>query len=127
MVLALDRIAAIEPSRKGEHFRDPAFDPEQYFTHSFGITHLSDQEPEEVRLMFTQGQAPYILSQPLHHSQKTEKLDSGDMMVSLRVFVTQELVMTILSYGVGVKVLSPASLVDRIRDISEAMARQYAD
>jgi predicted DNA-binding transcriptional regulator YafY len=127
MVLALDRIAAIEPSRKGEHFRDPAFDPEQYFTHSFGITHLSDQEPEEVRLMFTQGQAPYILSQPLHHSQKTEKLDSGDIMVSLRVFVTQELVMTILSYGVGVKVLSPASLVDRIRDISEAMARQYDD
>jgi predicted DNA-binding transcriptional regulator YafY len=35
--------------------------------------------------------------------------------------------MTILSYGVGVKVLSPALLVDRIRDISEAMARQYTE
>jgi predicted DNA-binding transcriptional regulator YafY len=126
MVLALDRISAIE-TNKGQYFRDPVFDPERYFTHSFGITHLSDQEPEDVVLKFSAVQAPYIRSQPLHHSQRIRDLGAGEIEVSLRVFVTQELVMTILSYGVGVKVLSPASLVERIQTTSEAMARQYSE
>lgn len=126
IVLALDRIRQVQPS-KGSFVRDDHFDPESYFRHAFGITHLRDAQPETVRLLFTPQQAPYIRSQPLHHSQRILAEGPEGMEVCLDVYVTPELTMAILAYGATVKVLSPGSLAQQIRDRALATARQYED
>jgi predicted DNA-binding transcriptional regulator YafY len=125
IVLALDRIRKVQPA-KGDFVRDPAFEPEAYFRHAFGITHLRDAKPETVRLLFTPEQAPYVRSQPLHHSQHVLADDERGLEVSLDVYVTSELTMAILAFGTGVRVLAPAALADQIRDTALRMATLYA-
>lgn len=124
IVLALDRIRKVQPA-KGAFVRDPAFEPEAYFRHAFGITHLRDAKPETVRLLFTPEQAPYVRSQPLHHSQRVLSDDAKGLEVSLEVYVTPELTMAILAYGFGVRVLAPESLAEKIRDTARRMADLY--
>jgi predicted DNA-binding transcriptional regulator YafY len=124
IVLALDRIVSVEKLR-GAFFRDPSFDPQGYFRHAFGITHLRDALPQEIRLLFTPSQAPYIRTQPLHRSQRILSDGPDGMEVSLHVYPTRELTMTILGFGEEVEVLAPSSLADGIRKSAEAMASLY--
>jgi len=124
IVLALDRIRQLQSS-KGCFVRDERFEPESYFRHAFGITHLRDARPETVRLHFTPLQAPYIRSQPLHHSQRILSEGPEGIEVCLEVYVTPELTMAILAYGATVKVLSPTSLAQQIRDSAAVTAQQY--
>ncbi|HRQ51056.1 MAG TPA: hypothetical protein PLR74_11000, partial [Agriterribacter sp.] len=71
----------------------------EYFKYSFGVTHRYTENPEKVILSFTPKQAKYILSEPLHHSQKLILESSEEVQVQIGVYITQELMMAILSYG----------------------------
>jgi predicted DNA-binding transcriptional regulator YafY len=51
----------------------------------------------------------------LHHSQKIVLQDEQQVTISLEVFITQELVMKILSYGSEVKVIAPTQLAEKIK------------
>ena len=68
-MFALDRIATLKKTKQKYHI-DTKFDKDQYFRFSFGTTHRYDLQPEKVRLWFNKTNKGYILSQPLHHSQK---------------------------------------------------------
>ena len=76
-------------------------------------------------MSFTPAQAKYILSQPLHHSQRIIRQDEKEVRVELHVYLTQELMMMILGYGSGVKVLAPKKLVNDVRDQVNALDRLY--
>jgi predicted DNA-binding transcriptional regulator YafY len=78
-----------------------------------------------VRLWFAKAQLPYILSQPMHPSQKLIASDERGAEIGLDVYLTKELVMTILSYGSDVKVLGPDALIDSIREALEGMVGHY--
>lgn len=116
LVMALDRIKAVEKS-KATFITDPNFQPEEFFRYSFGITQVQDAAPQRVVLSFTPYQAPYILSQPLHHSQKLLLQSAEEVQVELTVYLTAELVMTVLGYGDQVRVLAPEELKNRIKNI----------
>jgi predicted DNA-binding transcriptional regulator YafY len=47
------------------------------------------------------------------------------MEVSLQVYLTKELTMTILGFGEEVRVLAPSTLADSIRKSAVAMASLY--
>jgi predicted DNA-binding transcriptional regulator YafY len=85
-----------------------------------GVSRSIEDTPEEVRLFISNKQLPYILSKPLHGTQRViEYLDDG-AVISIKVILNFELEQTILGLGKSVKVLSPNVLVDRIRqNISE--------
>jgi len=123
LVMALDRINGVEEC--SYPFKSSEFIPEDFFKYSFGITQLHDSKPEEVVLLFTQYQAPYILSQPLHHSQQIMANDEKGLKIKLHVYNTAELVMTILSYGEEVKVLEPESVVREICESIDKMKLLY--
>lgn len=115
LVMALDRIQKIEETN--ELYVYPAsFNPQDFFRYSFGITQIHGEEPERVVLSFTPHQAQYILSQPLHHSQKVIKINKQGIQVEYEVYLSHELTMTILSYGSEVKVLMPKKLQNLVRD-----------
>jgi predicted DNA-binding transcriptional regulator YafY len=62
----------------------------------------------------------------LHHSQKLLKQTDQFVEISYEVYLTTELIMTILSYGKQVKVLAPKKLKDQIKATVQEMAALYA-
>jgi predicted DNA-binding transcriptional regulator YafY len=102
------------------------FDPDEFFKYSFGITQIHEAKPEKVVLQFTAYQAPFVLNQPLHHSQKLLKQNADFVEIEYHVYITTELIMTILSYGKQVKVLAPQKLKNQIKATVQEMAALYA-
>jgi predicted DNA-binding transcriptional regulator YafY len=125
LMFALDRIKDITSSDK-EYIKVEGFDPDEFFKYSFGITQIHEAKPEKVVLQFTAFQAPFVLNQPLHHSQKLLKQTDQFVEISYEVYLTTELIMTILSYGKQVKVLAPKKLKDQIKATVQEMAALYA-
>jgi predicted DNA-binding transcriptional regulator YafY len=113
LIFSLDRILGLE-NAKDKYFSSPDFNAEDFFKYSFGITQANDAKPETVVLSFTTYQAPYIISQPLHHSQKIKLQNDTEVQVEMELYLTHELVMTILSYGAQIKVIAPPKLKKQI-------------
>jgi predicted DNA-binding transcriptional regulator YafY len=59
--------------------------------------------------------APYVLTKPIHHSQKLIKEDEQGIIIRIDVVLNFELEREILGFGEFVKVLSPRTLASRIR------------
>ncbi|MBY0479195.1 MAG: WYL domain-containing protein [Chitinophagaceae bacterium] len=124
LVFALDRITILKET-KHKYLIDTKFDKDQYFSYSFGATHRYDLQPEKVRLWFNKTNKDYILSQPLHHSQKIVEQTDNHAVVELEVLLTWELKAMIYSYSSGIKVLSPKNLQQEIADELKNAAMLY--
>src|SRR4051812_13373864 len=124
LVLALDRVEQINKS-SSEFTSDESFSANDFFKYSIGITQLHDFQPQEVILSFTRMQAQFVLSQPLHHSQEVIMQNDEEVQIRLKVYLTHELTMLILSYGAEVKVIQPDSLRKMIADTIKRMQSLY--
>ena len=124
LMFALDRIKDIANS-DSDYIKVEGFDPDEFFKYSFGITQIHEAKPEKVVLQFTTYRAPFVLNQPMHHCQNVLKQTETVVEIEYHVYITTELIMTILSYGKEVKVLQPKSLKDRIKATVQEMAAQY--
>ena len=124
LILALDRINDIKRSTE-KYIVDNEFTPASFFEYSFGITQVHAAKAEKVELLFTPQQAPYIESQPLHHSQQSLSNDDKGLHIRMKVYITRELIMSILYYGADAKVLAPKKLISQIRDHIEEMVKMY--
>lgn len=108
--LAIDRI--IEVRKTDKVFTDEIrFDAETYYKNVIGVTVEHDMEAETVVLFVTRKHAPYVLTKPLHHSQKLIEHNEYGITVSFEVQHNFELEKEILGLGDGAVVLSP----DRLR------------
>ncbi len=121
---ALDRVKNIKESY-GKYNSGIDFSPTEFFKYSFGITQLENAKPSEIILSFTKYQAPYILSQPMHHSQRVLDNNERELLIQLNVYMTSELKMSILSYGAEVKVISPLELREEIKQMIREMGDRY--
>ncbi|UTW63565.1 WYL domain-containing protein [bacterium SCSIO 12741] len=114
MILAIDRIVKIEHSEK--RYRDyPGFDALSYFKHAIGVTVAAGKDPVKVTLLVSPKHAPYVLTKPLHPSQKMVSRDSNGAVISMKVQHNFELEKEILAFGDGMKVIAPDSLKQSIR------------
>ncbi len=97
------------------------------FRNCFGIIGPSGHELQEVVLSFTQFQGKYIKSLPLHESQEILIDHEEELRIRLRLYVTHDFFMEILSYGDTVKVIQPDNLIqDLITSYRKALL-QYAE
>jgi len=124
LILALDRIQQIQKS-KSRFYADPGFQAEDYFQYSFGITHTASAAPEKIVVTFDKEQAPYILAQPLHYSQVVLHESNKGVTIQLTVYITTELLMTLLSYGAGLEVKEPLALRKKMQEKIAAMQAVY--
>ena len=110
---SLDRLTNLEITNKT--FTLPKdYNAEESFRYSFGIISPDDQEPQEVVLSFDPVQGKYIKSLPLHESQEVLVDNEDELQIRLKLWITQDLVMELLSYGAEMKVLKPKSLIKEI-------------
>lgn len=104
--MALDRIKKIEESKK--KYIDTNVDWEDYFYDLIGVTKKANDELQIIKLWFSPSQAPYVITKPIHPSQKSKNTENG-LEVTINVVPNYELEKLILSFGETVKVLSPNS------------------
>lgn len=120
----LDRISDVEITNKKYPKQSSKF-AETYFEHSFGIIASENSNPETIILSFDAYQGKYIKSLPLHHSQTVLKDSEVELQIELKLHITHDFVMEILSFGETVKVLSPEILVDEIKNTLSKSIKKY--
>jgi predicted DNA-binding transcriptional regulator YafY len=121
---ALDRINAIDDSDI-QYVANTDYDFDEYFEDIIGVTVFADTKPELIKLAFNNEAAPYVLSKPLHGSQKVVSRTDAELCVSIEVIPNYELETLILSYGERVKVLGPESFQNVIKGRLERAAGLY--
>lgn len=122
--LALDRITNITET-KIPLIENNNIDFTEYFEDIIGVSRPESPEPTKLDLHFTATQAPYILTKPLHGSQKKVSLDETGLVVSITVIPNHELEQLLLSFGEHVEVLRPIELRKRIGSRVHSMANKY--
>jgi len=121
--LPLDRIMTLEEI--SSEYIDTDMDWEDHFFDIIGVTKPQDRTLEEVELIFSEEQAKYVATKPLHPSQKSTFLDSGELQIKIRVIPNYELEMMLLSFGEKVVIRSPEHLKSRIMSRIERMRENY--
>lgn len=111
--LALDRIIGISKSDK-IYIEMPTFDTANYYRHVIGVTVSPTLTPEKVILFIPHRHAPYVLTKPLHHSQKVVSKNNYGVTISLLVQHNFELEKEILAFGDSIKVIEPKKLRENI-------------
>ncbi len=123
MILALDRIEKFTVMEK-EKFQKPDFDVNAFFKDVIGVTKSLNDTPKEVVLKIAKEHAPYVLTKPIHPSQKILKTEPDGVIFSLEVILNYELEREIMGFGEQLKVLSPRRLSGRIQSkMKQALAK----
>ena len=125
LTLALDRIVSIEECDKAYVSKDEDFALPEFFKDVLGVTVNPDGKTDRVLLFADNQTAPYILTKPIHHSQRAEETLSNGMIFSLQVQLNYELEREILGFGDRVRVLSPERLKRRIKERLTHALDQY--
>lgn len=122
--LALDRING-DIEKSNEIYRENTTDWVDFFDDIIGVSKDANRQVEEVKLVFSKEQAPYIDTKPLHWSQKTKLLEDGSLEVRIKVMLNYELEMRILSFGEKVKVIAPEAFVTTISNRINLLSQRY--
>ncbi len=110
--LALDRIKKIE--EMADKCKSDETNWDDYFSDMIGVTKFN-LTPIEIKIFVVDAeQAAYIQTKPIHQTQKQIKQVEGGYETSIKVIPNYELEKLILSFGERIKVISPASLVEKI-------------
>ena len=123
--LALDRIESLEET--SEKYIETDIDWEEHFYDIIGVTTPDKGIVEEIELIFSQEQANYINTKPLHASQRAKFLESGELLVKLNVIPNYELEITLLAFGEKVKVVHPVELKLKLIERLENALKHYHD
>lgn len=110
---ALDRIISIESTKEIAFIPNDNIDFDHYFDDVIGVTiPKQDVQKELITLQLTAHQFPYVVSKPLHNSQKV--VDEYKHIITIEVRPNYELDHHILSLGPDVTVISPESYKEHI-------------
>jgi predicted DNA-binding transcriptional regulator YafY len=98
---------------------------EETYKYCFGIISPDTNEPEEIILSFNSFQGKYIKTLPLHETQEIVLDSNQELQIKLKLCITYDLIMELMSYGSNVKVIEPKSLADEIKSSHEKAFKQY--
>ncbi len=121
---ALDRIVETEILPKGFDI-NPIFDKEEYYQNVYGVTQNNDRKVEQIELLFSKQQGNYIKTIPVHDSQEILEDNEEGLKVRLSLKPNFEIKAKILSYGASVKVISPQSFKDDIKEEVKKTLAKY--
>lgn len=124
MNLALDRIQSLR-ELASEKFQKADFDVNTYYADAIGVTKMPNQKAQTVVIKVGKENAPYIVTKPLHPSQKVLKEDASGIIFSIDVIWNFELEREILGFGEQVQVLSPRRLSGKIQGRLKETLKNY--
>jgi predicted DNA-binding transcriptional regulator YafY len=80
-----------------------------------GVSFPDGGSPQEIKLWATARQLQYLITKPIHHSQRIIEMDDSGGILSLNLVPNFELEQTILMFGENVKVVEPSELGAKIK------------
>lgn len=122
--LALDRIASFWQATTPYIENSIIEDFDDYFEDIVGVSFPAERKIEKVLLRFSPGRFPYIVSKPIHGSQRA--ISSQDGLIALDIMPNRELESIILSFGDDVEVLAPESLRNTIAQKIKNLFSKYS-
>ncbi len=123
--LALDRVIEFQELPNEAFFAHQGIDFDRYYGDLIGVTKSERDRAQKVILEFDSHTAPYVITKPLHHSQVILKQNEKTTVFRIDVVLNFELEREILGFGECVKVLSPRSLISKIRNRLNNALKQY--
>ena len=121
---ALDRVSNLETSKV--HFQeDSDFDINKMYKHCFGVMYPGEVEPQKIVLSFDPFQGNYIKSLPLHETQKILIDNDKELRISLNIYLMQDFIMEILSYGETLKIIEPKNFAKDMKEVYRTALGQY--
>ncbi len=121
---ALDRLTNLEITNRAFEF-PKTYNIEESYRYCFGIISPTDEEPQEIILSFDPFQGKYIKSLPLHETQQILIDNENELQVKLKLCLTHDLIMELLSFGDNMKVLNPEALINEIKAAHQNAFKQY--
>jgi len=124
MNLALDRIQTA--TEHEEPYRENGIlDLSTYYNDCIGVTKSPGQRDCEVIFWVDAPNAPYVITKPLHHTQKLLSEDETGKIFSIRVIMNFELERELLGFGSKMRVLGPRVLVKQIKQQLQQTLNNY--
>lgn len=99
--------------------RDESIDVDALFRDCYGIWNDPQMPIEDIELCYDALDGRFIKSVPLHHSQRILVDNDNEFRISLRLRITNDFVMELLSRSRSLTVIHPQSLRERIRKVYE--------
>lgn len=124
MILALDRIEHFKEINS-EKYHKAEFDVSNYFNDVIGVSKMPNQTAQTVVIKIIKEHAPYIITKPLHPSQKILKEDVDGTIFSIEVIWNFELEREVLGFGEQIKILSPKRLSGKIQSRLKQTLQKY--
>jgi len=102
---SLDRIVSIE--ELANSFEPSTINWMDYFDDVIGVTKPEGADVQKIKLRFSEKRINYVLTKPLHGTQKVDKTDDTGQTVTIEVIPNNELYQLLFSFGPDVVVISP--------------------
>jgi len=124
LTLALDRIQSI--IAHDDYYRDnESIDLATYYNDCIGVTKSPGQRDCEVVFWIDNDNAPYVITKPLHHTQKLLSEEVDGKIFSIKVIMNFELERELLGFGAKMRVLGPRVLVKQIKGQLKKTLERY--
>ncbi|MCS4434623.1 helix-turn-helix transcriptional regulator [Aquiflexum gelatinilyticum] len=121
---ALDRLTQLEIS-KHTFVYPKNYSVEENYRYCFGIISPNGESPQDIILAFDPFQGKYIKTLPLHDSQVILIDNSEEIRIKLRLCLTHDFLMELLSFGEYLKVIEPKILADKVKKSHEKAYKHY--
>jgi predicted DNA-binding transcriptional regulator YafY len=123
--LALDRIISIDYNLSLPYLEE-SFNPEAFYKNVIGVTVNTGLQPRRIELWIDANNAPYVITKPLHNSQRVIKQnEDGSIIVHLFIIHNYELERILLGFGDSLEVLRPDNLRERMKSILQKAMLRY--
>lgn len=121
---ALDRLTNLEITKKTFEF-PKTYNIEESYRYCFGIINQNDEKPQEIVLSFNPFQGKYIKTLPLHETQQILVDNKKELQIKLKLCLTHDFIMELLSFGDNLKILKPKFLINKIKTEHKKAFKQY--
>lgn len=106
--------------------RDMDIDVNDLFKDSYGIWNQPDIPIENIELSYSALDGRFLKSVPLHHSQTIIADNETEFRITLRLRITNDLVMALLARSSSLTVIKPLHLRERVRKVYEEALQRNA-
>lgn len=122
----LDRIKKLQVLPH-QFVRDESIDVDALFRDCYGIWNDPKMPIEDIELSYDALDGRFLKSVPLHHSQHTLVDTEDEFRITLRLRITNDFVMELLSRSRSLTVIRPQSLRERVRKVYEEALKRHIE
>ena len=104
---------------------DPSFDASEYFKESFGVALNTSVPVQKVIIRAYNNERYYLRDLPLHQTQRLVGEGDGYFDYEITMRPTEDFLGYLLSRCNFVKIISPSSLTEQLKDMAKSILARY--